>query len=213
MLQQVDPAILYFGTPVVLVSSVNEDGSANLAPMSSAWWLGNRCMLGFGARSKTPQNIIRTGECVLNLPSETMVAFVDRLALTTGSNPVPPHKAEKGYRHVKDKFSLSGLTAISSASVAAPRVLECPVQMEATLVKVHALEQDDPQRHGTLLGLEVRVTRVYIDDRIRMKDHENRIDPDLWRPLIQQGVPPALPGTGVSTFIFKRRRPELTPDR
>jgi len=30
---QVDPAILYFGTPVVLVSSLNEDGSPNLAPM------------------------------------------------------------------------------------------------------------------------------------------------------------------------------------
>ena len=33
----IDPAILYFGTPVVLVSSTNDDGSFNLAPMSSAW--------------------------------------------------------------------------------------------------------------------------------------------------------------------------------
>ena len=65
----IDPAILYFGTPVVLVSSTNPDGSANLAPMSSAWWLGRSAMLGFGARSQTPANILRTGECVLNLPS------------------------------------------------------------------------------------------------------------------------------------------------
>jgi len=57
----IDPAILYFGTPVVLVSSTNADGSSNLAPMSSAWWLGHSCMLGFGARSLTPQNIQRTG--------------------------------------------------------------------------------------------------------------------------------------------------------
>jgi len=35
MHRTVDPAILYFGTPVVLVSTENEDGSANLAPMSS----------------------------------------------------------------------------------------------------------------------------------------------------------------------------------
>ena len=34
-----EPPILYFGTPVVLISSINEDGSANLAPMSSAFWL------------------------------------------------------------------------------------------------------------------------------------------------------------------------------
>src|SRR6202042_1082484 len=38
-----EPSILYFGTPVVLISSANEDGSANLAPMSSAFWLGWRC--------------------------------------------------------------------------------------------------------------------------------------------------------------------------
>jgi flavin reductase (DIM6/NTAB) family NADH-FMN oxidoreductase RutF len=92
MLTTTNPAILYFGTPVVLVSSLNPDGSANLAPMSSAWWLGWRCMLGFGARSATPQNILRTGECVLNLPSAAMAPVVDRLALTTASDPVPEFK-------------------------------------------------------------------------------------------------------------------------
>jgi flavin reductase (DIM6/NTAB) family NADH-FMN oxidoreductase RutF len=75
----IDPAILYFGTPVVLVSSVNPDGSPTLAPMSSAWWLGRSCLLGFGARSHTPANIQRTGECVLNLPSVAQVAAVNRL--------------------------------------------------------------------------------------------------------------------------------------
>ena len=46
--------------------------------MSSAWWLGYSCMLGFGARSQTPANILRTGECVLNLPSVQQVAAVNR---------------------------------------------------------------------------------------------------------------------------------------
>ncbi|MEH2593410.1 hypothetical protein V1278_000323 [Bradyrhizobium sp. AZCC 1577] len=62
---QIEPAILYFGTPVVLIGSTNEDGSFNLAPMSSAWWVGWRCMLGLAANSKTTENMIRTGECVL----------------------------------------------------------------------------------------------------------------------------------------------------
>jgi flavin reductase (DIM6/NTAB) family NADH-FMN oxidoreductase RutF len=35
----ITPSILYFGTPVVLLSTQNEDGSFNLAPMSSAWAL------------------------------------------------------------------------------------------------------------------------------------------------------------------------------
>ncbi|HYJ78309.1 MAG TPA: flavin reductase [Longimicrobiaceae bacterium] len=95
----IDPAILYFGTPVVLVSSENPDGTPNLAPMSSAWWLGRSCMLGFGARSQTPANLLRTGECVLNLPSAGQAAAVNRLAKTTGSDPVPPHKQAMGYRH------------------------------------------------------------------------------------------------------------------
>jgi flavin reductase (DIM6/NTAB) family NADH-FMN oxidoreductase RutF len=34
---RIDPAILYFGTPVVLIGSTNDDRSHNLAPMSSAW--------------------------------------------------------------------------------------------------------------------------------------------------------------------------------
>ncbi len=38
--RSIKPSILYFGTPVVLLSTHNEDGSTNLTPMSSAWTLG-----------------------------------------------------------------------------------------------------------------------------------------------------------------------------
>ena len=82
----IEPGILYFGTPVVLISTENEDGSANLAPMSSAFWLGWRAVLGLNARSKTTENLVRTRECVLNLASDALAANVDRLALTTGSD-------------------------------------------------------------------------------------------------------------------------------
>jgi flavin reductase (DIM6/NTAB) family NADH-FMN oxidoreductase RutF len=220
MVRTIDPAILYFGTPVVLISTLNEDGSPNLAPMSSAWWLGRRCMLGLGARSKTPQNLIRTGECVLNLPSDNLVEMVNRLALTTGSDPVPPHKAQKGYRFERDKFGLSGFTTADSKTVAAPRALECPVQLEAKLESVHKLEEDDDQRKGSLVGLEVRVTRVHVDTSIQMDGAENRIDPDKWRPLIMSfqkffGLGPQLRESTLATIpeemyrIAKRVEPEL----
>jgi flavin reductase (DIM6/NTAB) family NADH-FMN oxidoreductase RutF len=180
----IDPAILYFGTPVVLVSSTNPDASANLAPMSSAWWLGRSCMLGFGARSHTPANIQRTGECVLNLPSVAEVAAVNRLARTTGSSPVPPHKIAMGYRHERDKFAVAGLTPVASDLVAPPRAAECPIQLEATLEAVHPLAVRDPSRRGNLVALEVRVVRVHVVASVRMPGHENRIDPERWRPLI-----------------------------
>ena len=49
MIVSSEPAILYFGTPVALLSSNNPDGSANLAPMSSIFWLGWRAILGLAA--------------------------------------------------------------------------------------------------------------------------------------------------------------------
>jgi len=180
----IDPAILYFGTPVVLVSTTNPDGSANLAPMSSAWWLGRSCMLGFGARSQTPQNLLRTGECVLNLPSVDLVAAVDRLAKTTGSDPVPPYKQAMGYRHARDKFGVAGLTPMPAEVVAPPRVAECAVQLEAVLEGSHSLAASDPDRRGKLVALEVRVVRVHVDPAIRRDGQSQRVDPDRWRPLI-----------------------------
>ena len=181
---QIEPAILYTGTPVVLIGTCNEDGSYNLAPMSSAWWLGWRCELGLALSSKTTANIMRTGECVLNLPSDDLVGAVDRLARTTGSDPVPADKIKRGYRHEKDKFGLCGLTARAGDSVSAPRALECPVQMEAKLVHVHGLAQDDDLRRGKSAAIEVRMTRVHAHPHIMMDGEPNRIDPDKWRPLI-----------------------------
>jgi flavin reductase (DIM6/NTAB) family NADH-FMN oxidoreductase RutF len=181
---QIEPAILYFGTPVVLIGSNNEDGSHNLAPMSSAWWVGWRCMLGLARNSKTTANMIRSGECVLNLPSADLVGAVDRLARTTGSDPVPPGKIRRGYRHEKDKFALCGLTAVAGETVAAPRAAECPVQLEVKVAHVHEMAQEDATWRGNLVAIEVRVTRVHAHPEIMMEGEVDRIDPDKWRPLI-----------------------------
>jgi flavin reductase (DIM6/NTAB) family NADH-FMN oxidoreductase RutF len=180
----IEPGILYFGTPVVLISTVNDDGSCNLAPMSSAFWLGWRCVLGLAATSKTPQNMLQTGECVLNLPSCALAGMVDRLALTTGSDPVPEGKLRRGYRHARDKFGLSGCTAIPSETVGAPRVRECPVQLEAVVEAVHGLAQGDAALRDRTRLIEVRIQRVHVDQSIVMGAEPDRIDPDKWRPLI-----------------------------
>jgi flavin reductase (DIM6/NTAB) family NADH-FMN oxidoreductase RutF len=182
----VEPSILYFGTPVVLISTMNPDGTHNLAPMSSAFWLGWRCLLGLASASQTPQNLRRTGECVLNLPSVHQVAAVNRLALTTATRPVPEFKRRKGYRQVSDKFALAGLTPIAADTVAAPRVRECPVQLEAVLEAVHPLAEQDARQRGFLDCFEVRIQRVHVDESLLLAGdgHGDRVDPDRWRPLI-----------------------------
>lgn len=179
----IEPSILYFGTPVVLISTTNKDGSANLAPMSSVFWLGWRCVLGLASSSKTVDNLDRTGECVLNLPSVDLVAAVDRLARLTGSNPVPGSKAARGYVFEPKKFETAGLTQAPSETVSPPRVVECPVQMETVVAARHGLGEDSSWK-GALCVFEVRIQRVHASRHILMDGYENRIDPDKWRPLI-----------------------------
>jgi flavin reductase (DIM6/NTAB) family NADH-FMN oxidoreductase RutF len=179
----IEPSILYMGTPVVLISTQNEDGSANIAPMSSAWWLGWRCMLGLDASSKTTENLRRTGECVLNLPSVNEVGAVNRLACLTGSKPVPAPKLARGYRHEAKKFETAGLTPIASETVLPPRASQCPIQMEAVLVAEHGLGEDSPWKGG-LFAFEVRIQRFHAVPEVLMEGHSNRIDPDKWRPLV-----------------------------
>jgi flavin reductase (DIM6/NTAB) family NADH-FMN oxidoreductase RutF len=176
----IEPTILYFGTPVALISTMNPDGTPNLAPMSSAWWLGWTCMLGLGQSGQTSDNLIASRECVINLPSEDLVTHVDRLALTTGKNPVPERKRDWGYRFEPDKFGIAGLTPIASESVAPPRVLECPVQMEGI---VH--EYAPFGKNVNANAFEVHIVKLHVDETLLIGDGPRpHIDPARWRPLI-----------------------------
>jgi len=178
--QDLDPSILYLGTPVLLVSTRNGDGSVNLAPISSAWWLDKTAVIGMGTRSHTVANLRREGECVLNLPSVDLVSAVDRLALTTGTSPVPEHKQAMNFRHVRDKFGEAGLTPMRSRVVSPPRVAECPVQLEGKVEAIHPIA--GPRSHAA--AIEISIVRTHVDKAILKPGHRHHIDPDKWRPLI-----------------------------
>ena len=178
------PSILYFGTPVVLVGTVNSDGSYNLAPISSIFWLGWRAVIGISAYSQTTRNLLRTGECTLNLPSVREVDAVNRLALTTGTDPVPEGKRLRGYRYEPRKFEIAGLTPRAAGLVEAPLVEECPVSMEGRLMVSHSVAEEKDELRGRILKIELKIERVHLDESIIMDGHPNRIDPDKWRPLI-----------------------------
>jgi flavin reductase (DIM6/NTAB) family NADH-FMN oxidoreductase RutF len=117
--------------------------------MSSVFWLGHACVLGLEAGRQTTQNIQRTGHCTLNLPLDSMQDAVNAIARTTGSDPVPEGKAQRGYTHLKDKFGAARLTPLPSSVVGAPCIKECPVVMEAQLVDTYTMFQGDPF-HGFL---------------------------------------------------------------
>ncbi|MFC5728093.1 MULTISPECIES: flavin reductase family protein [Nocardioides] len=171
----------YYGTPVVLVSSTNPDGTTNLAPMSSAWWLGQNAMLGLDASSRTTQNLLRTGEAVLNLAPADLVGHVDRLALLTGSPDLSRHKRETGYRYEPRKFKVAGLTPESSDLIAPDRVAECLIQLECRVSGRYPIENDSSSAHA----IHVQVLRAHVADAVRLPGTDH-IDPQAWNPLVMK---------------------------
>jgi flavin reductase (DIM6/NTAB) family NADH-FMN oxidoreductase RutF len=176
------PKILYFGTPIAIVSTANQDGSANLAPISSFWALGWTVVFGLLRDTKTLLNLEANPECVINIPSPDLWEQVERLAPLTGLDPVPPEKAPK-FRHEHDKFAAAQLTPLAGECVAVPRVQECPAQLEGRVRKIHALEGES-RLHALTGGaaVEVEILRVHVRrDFVLEGDY---VDPLKWQPLI-----------------------------
>jgi len=184
MHKQIKPAILYFGTPVVLVATLNPNGTTNIAPISSIWWLGWSCMIGVDGTSQTTQNLQRTGECVLNMPSADLVGPVNAIAKTTGRKKLPLHKKSLGYRHEPDKFNTAGLTQQDSTVVQPSRVSECPVQLEATLEKTIPFGDKNKKMVIPSAAFELNIEKVHVLESLLVDSNQSYIDPDKWHPLI-----------------------------
>jgi flavin reductase (DIM6/NTAB) family NADH-FMN oxidoreductase RutF len=193
----VEPKVLYFGTPVVLISSRNADGSTNLGPMSSCWWLDRSAMLGMSASSQTVRNLTERPECILNLVEPAMVAALDRIALLTGAQEMSEAKRRRGYRYEPDKFAAGGLTREPGGLVPVDAVEQSPITLEGRIVAIHHVGAQD----SNLRALEMSVERVNVRDDLLMETHPDHIDPLRWDPLIMKfteyfaGGSPAYPSS------------------
>jgi flavin reductase (DIM6/NTAB) family NADH-FMN oxidoreductase RutF len=121
--------------PVALVSTLDRNGTANLAPFSFFAGVGSNpptVLFCPSVRAATPshpdmrkdtlRNVEETGEFVVNIVSEAIAA-----ATNASASEVPPEV---------DEFVLGGLTPIASDAVRPPRVAESPAQMECKLMQV-----------------------------------------------------------------------------
>ncbi|WP_158168633.1 flavin reductase family protein [Methylobacterium mesophilicum] len=175
--------VLDLGTPVALLCTMEEDGSLHLAAVTSAWWMGPRCVLGLHDVSRASANLRRTREVVVNMPAAGQAETVARLIRVAGRAAVPDGGPERGYRCARDRIGILGLTPVPSETVRPPRVSECPIQLEAVLDDVHAPAPGSPLP-GDVAIFEVRVTRLHLDASVLADGRPDRIDPDRWRPLI-----------------------------
>ena len=120
--------------PVALVSTVDRDGVANVAPFSFFTGVGSvpptllfcpslrRETSALPSRKDTLSNVEQTGEFVVNVVSEAIAAAANATAAE-----VPPEV---------DEFALAGLTPLPGEAVSVPRVAESPAQMECRLLQV-----------------------------------------------------------------------------
>jgi flavin reductase (DIM6/NTAB) family NADH-FMN oxidoreductase RutF len=176
----VEPKILYFGTPVALITTVDMYGNANIGPMSSVWALGWTLMLGLEMGSKTYQNLMEQKECVVNFPPSSLFEHVEKIANLTGANPIPDYKRGR-YQYDADKFTSGGFTSLKSALVKPPRIGECQLQIEAVLKNVLKIN-DDPVEASGVAAVEVRVLKIHADEGLIVDG--KHIDPQKWVPLI-----------------------------
>lgn len=173
----ISPEILYFGTPVAVISSLNPDGTTNLAAMSSFWALGDRFMLGLTRFGQTWANLERRPECVLNMPSPREWEHVERLGHTTGRSELTDYHRSAGITYAGDKFEVSGFTPMSSEHVAPLRAAECPVQIEARILTTRPASDDAPFAY-----VEVRKLLVHAKRRV-LDASATRFDIGMWSPL------------------------------
>lgn len=121
--------------PIALVSTVDAEGNANLAPFSFFAGVGSAPPTVLfcpalrpagtehsGERKDTLRNVEITREFVINVVSEEIAAQANLTAAEVGPD--------------VDEFKLSGLTPLVSEVVRAPRVAESPAQMECKLMQV-----------------------------------------------------------------------------
>ena len=116
--------------PIAWTSTLNEDGSSNLAPFSFFTGITSEppscliCVARHGASRKkdTRRNIERTGEFVIHVVTDALAAQMN------ATSRVAPYGV--------DELVEAGLTKLPSEKVAPPRIAEAPVAMECRLDRV-----------------------------------------------------------------------------
>lgn len=137
--------------PIGWISSVDQEGRANLAPYSFFNIFSSQppiLIFGSEGRKDSVDNIEATGEFVFNPATR---ALAEAMNQSSGA-----------YRPGADEFIEAGLEKVASESVRAPRVAGTPAAMECRLLEIKALVDLDGKRLARELVIG-QVVRVHID--------------------------------------------------
>ncbi len=143
--------------PIGWISSLDESGNPNLAPFSFFNVVCSQpptvvfCPLirgTDGGIKDTLKNVRATGEFVVNIVTEELVAAMNQTSVEAPS--------------ALNEFEFAGLTAAPSVSVKPPRVAESPIHFEC---KVHQIVDISDQPGGGSLVIGT-VVHIHVDERV-----------------------------------------------
>jgi len=154
--------------PIAWVSSLNENGSVNLAPFSFFNVFGSQPpLLIFNCGNKTPgepkdtaRNVAREKEFVVNLVDETVAEAMNQSAMA-----LPYGESE---------LDLHDCTILPGEDIRTPRVAEAPVSLECTL---HDIQEIGGNR--LIFGL---IGKMFVRDGL-MDPETKYIDPPAYKPI------------------------------
>jgi flavin reductase (DIM6/NTAB) family NADH-FMN oxidoreductase RutF len=158
--------------PIGWISTLSVDGVANLAPYSffNAFnYFPHLIAFSSIGRKDSIVNIDATGEFCWSLATEALAP-----AMNLTCAPAPPEV---------DEFQVAGLTAAPGSLVAAPRVLESPVNFECRLAQLIQLQGADGVKVDTWLAIG-EVVAVHIDKALI---REGIYDTAAARPILRAG--------------------------
>ncbi len=157
--------------PIAVVSTVNEDGSNNVAPFSFFTAVSAKPMIiafspmiksSTGEMKDTPRNIFREKEFVISFVTEDIIAKINSC-----SQELP---------YGSDEFIHSGLTPIDSEIVKPKRVKESPIHFEC-VYRDHISYGDQPGCGQIITG---EVVKVHVNEELY---DAGRINTEAFKPV------------------------------
>jgi len=134
------------GNPVIVITTVDEKGTNNVAAIASYFRIGSTIILAINRDSHTYKNIVKTGEFVANLPGLKDLESI--------------MKVSRPYSGESDEISASGLKSEASLMVKPPTIREYPASVECRLKWTKDVETYDLVAAEMLCA---RCDETYID--------------------------------------------------
>ena len=168
-LRTIEPKILYFGTPVALISSLNEDGETNLAPISPFSDVGWTVSAGLLDETRDSDKQSAGPECAWLICMLCPVGTREEFEPLKGKDPVPELKT-KQFHFEPEKFDAARSRRLAAKLVKAARAEECPVPVGSASASDARDGRDGLEELGGGVAAEVEVVRVHVASNLVIED-------------------------------------------